>query len=214
MAKPIDIGIVAGVAGLAGTIALLVGDLAASLSTPDYSLARDSISSLALTPIGWLQTIGFLALGLLLEVFVVGLLVNVARARGFNLGIGLLALCGFGLLMVGAFPMDPAGATRTTQGLIHSVTAYAIAVLFPISLALLAPSLKSDPHWKRLFAYTLVAAVLGLAMVPGLFFLPNIERWFGLYERIMVANVMVWVAVAAVHLLRLSRRRQRQPGAC
>ncbi|MFP3898518.1 MAG: DUF998 domain-containing protein [Dehalococcoidia bacterium] len=214
MAKPINIGIAAGVAGLAGTIALLVGDLAASLSTPDYSLARDSISSLALTPIGWLQTIGFLALGLLLEVFVVGLLVNVGRARGFNLGIGLLALCGFGLLMIGAFPMDPAGATRTTQGLIHSVTAYTIALLFPISLMLLTPSLKSDPRWEKLFAYTLVAAVSGLAMVPGLFFLPNIERWFGLYERIMVANVMVWVAVAAVHLLRLSRRRQRQPGAC
>ena len=214
MAKSPKIGIAAGLAGITGAVALLVGDITASLSTPDYSLVRDSISSLALTPIGWLQTIGFLALGLLLEVFVVGLLVNVGRARGFRLGIGLLALCGFGLLMIGAFPMDPAGATRTTQGLIHSVTAYTIALLFPISLALLTPSLKSDPHWKRLFAYTLVAAVLGLAMVPGLFFLPNIERWFGLYERIMVANVIVWVAVAAVHLLRLSRRKQRQPGAC
>ena len=198
-------------AGIVGPIVLVVGDLTASSSTPNYSLIGDSISSLALTPIGWLQTICFLAVGLLMEIFVAGLIINIRRARGFHLGIGLLILCGFGLLMIGAFRMDPAGAPSTMEGIIHSATAYTLSLLFPISILSLTPSLKNDPNWKRLFVYTLIAGVLALTLTIGLLFLPNLAGWFGLYERIMVANMMTWVTVAAVHLLRLSMRQRPQP---
>ena len=211
MSKRVNMNSALALAGIVGPIVLVVGDLAASLSTPNYSLIGDSISSLALTPIGCLQTICFLAVGLLVEIFVAGLIFNIRRARGFHLGIGLLILCGFSLLMIGAFRMDPAGAPRSAEGAIHSATAYTLSLLFPISILSLTPSLKNDPNWKRLFVYTLIAGVLALTLTIGLLFLPNLAGWFGLYERIMVANMMTWVAVAAVHLLRLSMRQRPQP---
>ncbi len=209
--KRLNINSAPALAGIAGPLILVVGDLAASLSTPNYSMISNSISSLALTPLGWLQTVGFLVMGLLVEVFVAGLFFNIRRARGFRLGIGLLVCLGFGLLLIGAFRMDPAGWPSTIEGTIHSATAYALSLLFPIAILLLAPSLKSDPNWKGTFVYTLVAGVLALALTMGLLWLPDRMGWFGLYQRIVVANVIIWVEVIAVHLLRLSLRQQPKP---
>ena len=196
-------------AGIVGPIVVVVGDLAASLSTPNYSIISDSISSLALTPIGWLQSICFLAMGLLEVFFVIGLFFNIRRARGFHPGIGLLAFCGFGLMLIGAFRMDHPGAPPI-EGIIHTIASYGLGLLFPIAILLLTPSLKSDPNWKNIFVYTLVAGVLALALIMGLFLLDQ-RGWFGLYERIIVANVIIWVEVVAVHLLRLSLRREPKP---
>lgn len=209
--KRLNINSAPALAGIAGPLILVVGDLAASLSTPSYSMISNSISSLALTPLDWLQTVGFLVMGLLVEVFVAGLFFNIRRARGFHLGIGLLVCLGFGLLLIGAFRMDPAGWPSTIEGTIHSATAYALSLLFPIAILLLAPSLKSDPNWKGTFVYTLVAGVLALALTMGLLWLPDRMGWFGLYQRIAVANVIIWIEVIAVHLLRLSLRQQPKP---
>jgi hypothetical membrane protein len=210
MFKRLNINSAPALAGIVGPIVVVVGDLAASLSTPNYSLVRDSISSLALTPIGWLQSICFLAMGLLEVFFVAGLFFNIRRARGFHPGIGLLAFCGFGLMLIGAFRMDPTEASRTTEGIIHTIASYGLGLLFPIAILLLAPSLKSDPNWKNTFVYTLVAGVLALALMIGAFLLDQ-RGWFGLYERIIVANVIIWVEVVAVHLLRLSLRGAPKP---
>ncbi len=86
-------------AGVLGPVVLVIGDLSAALSNPQYNLVRDSISSLALTSMGWLQTIGFLSIGLLVEIFVAGLLFNIRGVRGFRYSIFLLVLFGFGLLL-------------------------------------------------------------------------------------------------------------------
>jgi hypothetical protein len=210
MSKHLNITSVPALVGIVGPIVVVVGDLTASLSTPDYSLVRDSISSLALTPIGWLQSICFLAMGLLLEIFVAGLFFNIRRARGFHAGIGLLAFEGFVLMLIAAFHMDAPGSLRTTAGIIHTIASYGLGSLFPIAILSLAPSLKSTPNWKNIFVYTLVADVLALALVAGLF-LSDQAGWFGLYERIIVANAIIWVEVVAVHLLRLSLRRESMP---
>jgi hypothetical membrane protein len=210
MSKRLNIDSVPALVGIVGPIVVVVGDLVASLSTPNYSLVRDSISSLALTPIGWLQSICFLAMGLLLEIFVAGLFFNIRRARGFHAGIGLLALCGFVLMLIAAFRMDAPGGLRTTDGIIHTVASYGLGLLFPIAILSLTSSLKSTPNWKNIYLYTLVAGILALALIIGAF-LPDQTGWFGLYERIIVANAIIWVEVVAIHLLRLLLRREPKP---
>jgi hypothetical protein len=209
--KRLSLRSVPALCGIVGPLILVFGDLTASFLTADYSMIRDTISSLALTPTGWLQTIGFLIMGLLIELFVIGLLFSIRGTRGFHTGIALIASLGFGLLLIGAFPTDPAGAPHSVEGTIHTVTAYAMSLVFPAGIMLLAPSLRGDPNWRNLFVYTLVAAGLALALTVGLFLLPAPMSWFGLYERIIVGNVIVWTEVMAIHLLRLSLRHQTQP---
>jgi len=193
---------------MAGPVVLGVMDFIAASSTPDYSLVRDSISSLALTPIGWIQTIGFLAIGILVEIFVAGLLYNIDGVRGFHLGIAILVFVGFGMLMVGAFHTDPQGAADTLEGTIHSYSAYAVFWLFPVSILLLAPSLKHDPDWHSLYKYTVVAGIIAILFAAVIGFLDDDFAWFGLYERLLVANMIIWVEVAAIRLLCLSVKRR------
>jgi len=210
MSKRLNINSVPAIVGIVGPIVVIVGDLAASLSTSGYSLVRDSVSSLALEPIGWLQTICFLAMGLLLEIFVAGLFFNIRRARGFYAGIVLLALCGFVLMLIAAFHMDVPGTPRTTDGIIHTIASYSLGLLFPIAILSLASSFKSTPNWKNIFVYTLIAGVLAFALIIGALFGKQ-AGWFGLYERIIVANMIIWVEVVAIHFLRLLLRREPKP---
>jgi hypothetical protein len=209
--KRLSIRSVPALCGIAGPLILVFGDLAASFLTADYSMISDTISALALTPTGWLQTIGFLIMGLLIELFVIGLVFSIRGTRGFHTGIALLASLGFGLLLIGAFRTDPSGAPHSIEGTIHTVTAYAMSLVFPAGIVLLSPSLRGDPDWRNVFAYTLVAAVLALALTVGLFLLPAPMSWFGLYERIIVGNVIIWTEVMAIHLLQLSLKREGQP---
>ena len=209
MSKRLNIHSVPALVGIVGPIVVIVGDLAASLSVPGYSPVRDSVSSLALTSIGWLQSICFLAMGLLLEIFVAGLFFNIRKARGFHIGIGLLALCGFVLMLIATFHMDHSGAPPI-DGTIHTIASYGLGLLFPIAILSFAPSLKNDPNWKNIFVYTLVAGVSAFGLIIGAFFTEQTGR-FGLYERIIILNGLVWVEVLAIHFLRLLLRQKPKP---
>jgi MFS family permease len=164
------------------------------------------VSSFALTSLGWLQSICFLAMALMLEIFAAGLYFNIRRARAFHAGIVLLALCGFVLMLIATFHMDHPGAPAI-DGTIHAIASYGLGLLFPIAVLSLSPSFKRTPNWKGISVYTLIAGVLGFGLILGAIF-GNQRGWFGLYERIIILNALVWVEVVAVHFLRVLLRRE------
>jgi MFS family permease len=209
MSKPLDVNSLPAIVGIVGPIVLIAGDLVASSSVPGYSLVRDSVSSFALTSLGWLQTICFLGMGLLLLIFVGGLYFNIRRARGFHAGITLLALCGFVLMLIAAFHMEHSGAPPI-DGTIHTIASYGLGLLFPIAIFSLTPSFRSTPNWRNIFVYTLIAGVLGFGLIIGAIF-GDQTGWFGLYERIIILNALIWVEVVAIHFLRLLLRRESKP---
>ena len=205
MSKRLSINSVPAIVGIVGSIVVIVGDLAASLSIPGYSPIRDSVSSFALTSLGWLQTICFLAMGLLWEIFAAGLYFTIRRARAFHVGIVLFALCGFVLMLIAAFHMGHTGAPRV-DGTIHTIASYGLGLLFPIAILSLAPSFKNTPGWKNVFIYTIIAGVLAFALIMGALLAAQ-RGWFGLYERIIILNALVWVEVVAIHFLRVTKAR-------
>ena len=206
MSRRLNINSVPAIVGIVGPIVVIVGDLAASLSIPGYSPIRDSVSSFALTSLGWLQTICFLAMGLLWEIFAAGLYFTIRRARGFHVGIVLFALCGFVLMLIAAFHMDHPGAPPI-DGAIHTIVSFGLGLLFPIAILLIAPGLRNTPNWRNIFIYTIVAGGLALVLILGAL-LAEQRGWFGLYERIIILNALVWVEVVAIHFLRVLPRRE------
>jgi hypothetical protein len=197
-------------AGMAGPVVLVVCDFTAAFTSPGYNLIKDSISSLALTEWGWLQVIGFLAIGLLVEIFTAGLLFNIKGARGFHLSIGILVFFGFGMLLIGAFRTDPVGAPRTVEGMIHGFTATASFSIFPIAILIMSNSLKADPNWRGIYRYTVIAGILAILLVILLLSLRDRIGWFGLLERVLVANIIIWVEVAAIKLLVISIKHSKK----
>jgi MFS family permease len=200
VSKRLNVNSVPAIVGIVGPIVVIVGDLTASSSVSGYSLVRDSVSSFALTSLGWLQTICFLAMGLLWGIFAAGLYFNIHRARGFRVGIVLFALCGFVLMLIAAFHMGHTGAPPV-DGTVHTISSYSLGLLFPIAVLLLSPSLRRTPNWNGIFIYTPIAGILGFGLILGAIF-GNQRGWFGLYERIIILNALVWVEVVAIHFLR------------
>ncbi len=211
MTKRLGVDSVPALVGIVGATVVIIGDLVASLSVPGYSPIRDSVSSFALTELGWLQTICFLAMALLLVIFVIGLFFRLYRAPAFLAGIIFLGLCAFVLALIAAFHMDAPGAPRTTDGIIHTVTSYSLGLLFPIAILCLAPSFKRTPGWNSIFTYSLVAGILALGLILGAIFGKQ-EGWFGLYERLIILNALVWVEVVAIHWFRLLLRQPPRVG--
>ncbi len=190
------------IAGIIGPLIFIATDISLGLTVPGYNFIKDSISSLAWAPLGWLQTLKFMAMGLLLELFVAGLFLSVRRQRGFGLGIIILMLFGFGLLLIGAFHTNPSPDVSTIEGVIHAYAAKFIFWFFPLAALLISPSLRKDPYWRPLFFYTIGAAIFSVALMISSIPFPTDSGWFGLFERILVADVIIWVLFMAVWLLR------------
>ena len=198
------------IAGIIAPVILIIGDVSAAVvASPNYSYLENSISSLALTKIGWMQTIGFLFLGLLVEIFTAGLLFNIRGRRLFYIGIFLFVIFGFALLLIGAFRTDPVGAELTIEGRIHGLTAQASFTVFPVALLCLLSSIKNDPNWQRFFRYTLVALILGVVLIIVIRAAQEPNPVFGLMERLLVLNMLAWVEIAAINLFTLSLKRGR-----
>ena len=194
---------------LAGISALplfwLLSNVAATLH-PGYNILRQTVSELALGPYGWIQTADFFVVGVLVIVFSSGLYYGVQRRCGFRAGIGILVFVGLGTFLLGFFPTEP-GVTPTLVTLSpHLVITGAVFSLFPLAFLLLAPSLKADPFWSSLFVYTVVAGALGLGLFVGIARLPSDWEFFGIYERMLLANGLIWMEIIGIRLLRFHQK--------
>jgi hypothetical protein len=205
-----------GMVALAGVVIpflMLLTEAVLIYFNPGYNPIVESISALGLKPLGWVQSISFLMVGLLTEIFAFGLYFSIKRRVGFRTAIALLVFFGFGLLLIGAFRTHPSGGSYTVENIIHYLTAHTIFALFPIACFLMAISLRADPGWKVLFGYTVVTGVIAAVLVILWISFQFQINWFGLYERILVANAVIWLEVMAINLLRLSIREVSGGGA-
>ena len=207
---PLSVYGVLALTGVVAPVIFIIANLTVAFSSPGYEFIRDSISSLALAPLGWIQTIAFMLMGLLIEAFVVGLILSLRGGKRFRLGAGILVFFGFGILLVGALHTDPAGGPRTVEGMIHGVVAGTVFWLFPIASLLIAYDLRKDLYWKGFFLYTIIASAIALALLLWRIWLPSELSWFGLYERILALDELIWVEIVAVRLLQLSLREVKK----
>jgi hypothetical membrane protein len=197
-------------AGILGPAIFIATDLIAGLNSPFYNYFRHSISSLAWSNLGWLQTIGFLATGLLVELFVAGLFFGLKGRRGFGFSILLLVMFGFGLLLIGAFHTDPYVGPHTIEGDIHLTSAKIVFWTLPTAALLIVPSLRQNAFWKSLCVYSIISAILAFLLMTGsVLWMKDDFRWFGLFERLLVVIEISWVVVMAIWLLRLSLKTTR-----
>jgi hypothetical protein len=163
----------------------------------------DSISSLVWTQYGWVQTIGFLVWGFFIVLFSGAVLVCIPGARGFGLALTILIIFGFGMGMTAAFHADINSQHHTLQGLIHNYSAKIIFWLFPVALVALSPSLLNSPSLRGLAVYSLVISVVTVGLMLCILFFAEEHGWFGLFERILVANALVWFELLAFRIFQM-----------
>ncbi|MGW8530191.1 MULTISPECIES: DUF998 domain-containing protein [Nocardiopsidaceae] len=190
--------------------------LAEGAYRPDYEPLHRFGSELALGERGWIQTANFIATGLLLLTFSVGVRRAAPTGRSSFALPALTALAGACLVVAGVFPTDPvgvgtAGAT-TPAGTVHAVNVLPFHAALTAAPLAMAWRLAAEPGRRAWVAYCCAAG----ALVPPLFaaFMASAEHGFhGLGQRVVLTVGLTWFAAAAWLLLRSTARKDPAPDA-
>jgi len=194
--------------GIAGPLLLLAVDVVAVLTVPQYDPVRDVMSNLAWTDLGWAQSLGLYISALMLGALAWGFLRVVRVGLRWRSGAGLFFLAAVCFILVGTFHNNHGFAPVTAAHLTHTISAVVATAAFPATALLLAGEFRRRKLWSWLYLYTITAAGAGLALslVAGVSLLPGVDDWpwFGLGERIIFSNGVVWCIVMIFWLWRLA----------
>ena len=172
------------------------------LVTPGYDLWQNTISELVLGPHGSIQAAVFYLLGASIIVVIIKLYILPRASVQLRIGLGLIALCAVGFILLGIFPTDPYGTSMTLTGEIHVQTTTAIIFLFPLACFLLAPGLKRLFKRGWLSHVTRGAGVMQLVLVAAMavLVLGNLG-WVGMVERMIMVNSLGWMQIISIKAL-------------
>jgi hypothetical membrane protein len=191
------------IGSIVSPVMLVVIDVIIALVGPKYDFLTQSISDLGLGPAGWLQSIVFFIFGITTISLASELYNELRGSSESRTGLIMMMFLGFGFVCLGLFRSDSVGATRSLHGIVHHFAAMAEGGLFPVSCFFYANIFRTKTSWRNLYGYSVFAGIMGcFFVVVWLIFEKN---WFGLSERLIIINGLVWFEIIAIHLRRLSK---------
>jgi hypothetical protein len=174
--------------------------------TPGYNPLTDTISAIALGPIGWLQTGNFYVFGASVIAFGLALGLRFAPDKRVAASGWLLALSGLSLIAAGAFPAIVVDGEPTASSMIHGLAFFGTSLPLPGAYALAAVRFVEEPRWRRFATYTaaLPSAVFFLFAVFGVLGSePGAPLLFmsGLLQRLLLVTAFSWITLTGLRLL-------------
>lgn len=171
----------------------------------EYTLIGDNISELAIGRYGYLQTAAFVAAGVGSLAVAVGVVQNTRGSWDSRLGSGLVGLWGVCTILVAMFPTDridsPADLeSLMTVSIIHNGIALVSFISAIAGMFVLSWTFKRDTRWRALWPVCLALAFAALISI----FLQDQGPWVGLYQRIFVGTITLWLIVVALRLRSLA----------
>lgn len=195
----------AGVVALAGVATFVLTVCALHLLQPDLNPRDEAVSYYVHGQLGWLLTVGLIALGIGSVSVVVGLSGTVG-GRWAGTGRWLVGIWAVGVLLGGVFRADPPGnwsEPPSISGMIHGNAAMLAFLALPFGALCLARAFRNDVRWRHessLLVGLAVAAAISLilfatSLVP-VFVRPGPPVLLGLSERVLLAIYAAWLAAA------------------
>lgn len=190
---------------------------------PDYASLHHFGSELALGDRGWVQIANFIAAGVLMLGFALGLRRALPTGRGSRAAPILIGVFGACLIVGGVFPTDPhpgypPGTTAfgepTLPGLIHDANIVPFYAAFTATALVLAWRFAAEPGRGGWMWYCIATAVLVLATFGAAAFLYDAQTqtgtYHGLWQRLNLALALGWFGLLARSLLREQTGRRVQ----
>jgi hypothetical membrane protein len=184
-----------------GSLQFLIAMALVQLAYPGYSLSANYISDLGnstLSPWSTLFNVSIQLLGLL------GIAASVLVRSAFlprtsaRIGLAFLALASLGAFLVGTFP-------ETATELNGNIHAYVSDLTFlgsGAALVFLGFAMLGDVRWELYGFYSVLSGLVTFAAIVGFVAIHDTSH-VGLWERLIVAPVLLWGLVAGAHILRL-----------
>ena len=203
----------AGLGGVVGSLLFTIATVVAASLRPEYSHTTRFISELGAdgTPHAVLMNVlAFLPTGVLLGAVGVAVARTLPTSRGSAVGTALVVLFGAGILASGLISCD-AGCPQTAgslENIVHNLIgpfAFACAI---VGIGVLGAGFRRIPAWRSLSGYSLASSVVGLLVLILLISSVESRVRTGLYQRLFLATVFLWYAIAGMRAYRLQKEQR------
>jgi hypothetical protein len=173
-------------------------------------LILPTISDLVHGEMGWLQTVSFVLIGLVLFMFVLKLYSINRKKIGSMTGSSFFGITSIGFLSLAAFPSEIGNIGLTIQGLIHNSIAGVISTTFILGCIAFAFHFRKDPHWKPYWIYTALTVLLCLTFAVSWAIAPE-SQIKSISERLLLISGFIWMLVISIKLIRPHGKQQPVP---
>lgn len=207
--------------GVLGSLLFPATFLIAGAIRAGYDPLRQPISALSLGPGGWVQSANFIAFGLLMACFAVGLRGSLAPGPGARWAPLLQGAVAAGLIIDGIFAQDPgngyppsisAVSTPSMHGLLHNVGLGLAVTALPARCFVLARRFVAEPRWRGWAAYSVITGVLFLVLLAVLGMANSTPSApAGLFEKLATIQASIYTIALCTRLLATTARVSPQP---
>jgi hypothetical protein len=168
---------------------------------------QSTLSDLALTHYGWVETLSLCVLAIGLMSVAYGLYKNASHGRENRIALAMFVVASVALFLIAGFKSSETAAL-TPFVAVHRAAVGVLTVCFPAACLLLVPALRADPRWKSLAVYSAIAGGIGVLLdVAGAAIPRDVQQNVaGLWEKLFVADGLIWCQVFAVKVFLASRR--------
>jgi len=178
--------------GASGSILFNIVYFAFGAITPNYDELRQPIGNLELASHGWIQSANFIALGIFVALFAIGLRKELAGGFGATMLPLLHFLTAFGLILMGVFIHEPA----------HTFVSLFSFFSILVSFLVFASRFSGDPRWEEWTAFTNICAILMLILMVIFWYTDDSEgAYAGVFERMLEITRLIWSIVFMLKLL-------------
>lgn len=189
--------------GVVGAVLFIVVASVEGALRPGYRAAYHPVSALSLGGRGWVQIVSFVATGLLVTAFAVG----VHRVTDAVVGATLVGAFGLALIASGVFSMDPMhgyppgtpAGKPSSYSHAHRLHDHAGLVVFlSVPTACVALAFPLTGVWR---VYSIATAIIGLMLLGwfGHAFETDASN-AGIAQRALILVDWSWIALLGVHL--------------
>ena len=194
-------------AGIAGPLLFVVTVVSAAALRPGYSHVDQFISELGATgtahAVG-MNYAGFFPVGLLFTVFGASIAALLPRRPLHVLAALLVTVFGIGVVLAGLFSCD-AGCPQsggTIRNTIHNRVAPTAFLSIIAATLVLGIAFRSSPRARRLWPYSVISGALALVFLALLVGSLETRILTGLWQRLMIATLLLWSAIVGLHVYR------------
>jgi hypothetical membrane protein len=183
-----------------GITVLVVGYM-----TPGYNPVTQVMSELGIPGEPYAAVMNVMAFGLV-GILLMGFAYAVYRAFRARwqvaAGSAMVAGAGLSFFAMAFFHCDQGCMGATPAGSLHLLFGLVAVVAALVAALTLSAVMRQEPGWGGTWQYSLVTAILVIAILPVFLSLQDLA---GLLQRIMVGIIFLWTEVLAIRIFLISR---------
>ena len=186
---------------VAGSVQFILAMVAVQAAYPGYSVSANHISDLGnaqLSPWAEVFNLSIRALGVLGMIGTLLVPSAFARRASARFGLVLLAVASAGAFLVGTFPATSTELNGNIHGYVSDLTFFASG----LALLGLGYGMLGDVRWELYGLYSVLSGLVTFAAIAGFLAVGGAAQ-VGIWERLVVAPILLWSIVAGAHIVGL-----------